>query len=506
MQSSLDSYVKENKKQDYINHEYIKQDTIFYKEFQREIADRAINENTAVILPTGVGKTIIAYLVMAKKLPCKVLFLAPTRPLVNQHYEYAKKFINIEKEKIQLLTGKISRSKRKEIFLNSNIIISTPQTIKNDLDKGFFNLNDVSLVIFDEMHKAVENYAYVHIASCFEGLILGLTASPGSKKTKMEKVFTNLKIKNVESMDKSKLQEYTKETTFEFIKIPLTKNILEIRKKINELFLEKLEKLKKFGILTYKSPGYISKTDVINARGVISSRLGKRPYAFAAFHNHSILLQAYHCQELVDTQGIEPFVKYIDAMEKKKRTKTENSFLKDKKIIKAIEKAKESKLSHPKLAALKKLVEEQFKKQKDSLILIFTQYRDTIPSIEKTLEKVKIAEFKKFIGQAHKNKEKGMSQQEQIEIINEFRKRNINVLIATSVAEEGIDIPNVNMVIFYEPVPSEIRSIQRKGRTGRTHSGSIKVLVAEDTKDIAYLNASIKKEKKMNYLIKKMER
>ena len=82
-------------------------------------------------------------------------------------------------------------------------------------------------------------------------------------------------------------------------------------------------------------------------------------------------------------------------------------------------------------------------------------------------------------------------------MVEKFKKGEYNVLVATSVAEEGLDIPATDMVIFYEPVPSEIRSIQRRGRTGRARIGKVVILTIKGTRDIAYLWSSRNKEKKM---------
>ncbi len=496
-------------KDEYIKHKHIKEKTILSKQYQIDIAKSACSANTAVILPTGLGKTIIAFLVIAKILPKKILFLAPTKPLVMQHYESTKIFINIGKSTITMLSGSISPKKRNKLFERGVVVISTPQTIKNDLQKNLYSLDDIGLVIFDEMHKAVENYAYVEIAKRFRGLILGLTASPGSRKKKIRQIFENLKIKNVESRseDDVDVKKYIKKIKINWIKVPMDEKLRKIQKPLYDLFLEKLAKLNKLGILTYKKPNYISKKDILGARMSIKKRFGRSPYAFATYNNQSVLLQAYHCLELIETQGIESFLRYIDKFdEKKKLSRSEKMFLNHELLKKGISLANEDiKLSHPKLDVLKRLVEEQFKKEGNSLILIFTQYRNTINSIEQILRQIPQANIHRFVGQAKQGQLKGMNQKEQKNIIDKFKQRDINILIATSVAEEGIDIPNVNKVIFYEPVPSEIRSIQRKGRTGRSHLGEVTILITEGTRDEAYFYASINKERKMKRIIKKME-
>ena len=167
------------KKEEFIEHKYIKQHSIVARQYQTDIAKSAIQNNTAVILPTGIGKTIIAFLVIAEILPEKILFLAPTKPLITQHFESCKKFLTIDEKEILMLSGSIPAKKRVELFDQATIVISTPQTIKNDLENKRYDLKEFGLVIFDEMHKAVEKYAYVEIARRFNGLVLGLTASPG---------------------------------------------------------------------------------------------------------------------------------------------------------------------------------------------------------------------------------------------------------------------------------------------------------------------------------------
>ena len=514
VQTNLSMFLREDtssyeKKNIYVQRPYIRENTIFARQYQLDIANQACLKNTAVILPTGLGKTIIAFLVIAEILPKKVLFLAPTKPLIQQHYENCKKYLTIDEEKIILLSGNVSAKKRVRLFNQATIIIATPQTIYNDIKNKRYTLKDLGLVIFDEMHKAVENYAYVNIArQCF-CRILGLTASPGSKKKKIEKILENLKITHIESRtrDDIDIKKHIKEILIDWIKIPMDENLRNIQKPLYNLYLEVLEKLNKLGILTYKKPEHLSKKDILDARLTISKRFKRKPFVFTLYNYHTILLHAYHCLELVETQGIASFLKYIEKFSKKQKlSRSEQMFLNHPMIKQALILAqKKSKTSHPKLDVLQKIVKQQFKEEPDSLILIFTQYRDTIDSIEKTLKEIPQARFHRFIGQATQITTKGMSQKEQQQIINRFKNRDINILIATSIAEEGIDIPNVNRVIFYEPIPSEIRGIQRKGRTGRSHIGRVTILITEKTRDEAFFYAEKQKEQKMYNIVRKMK-
>jgi len=156
-------------------------------------------------------------------------------------------------------------------------------------------------------------------------------------------------------------------------------------------------------------------------------------------------------------------------------------------------------VEHPKLGKLIELVEGEIKKKPNTKVIVFANYRSSVEQITKLLEAKNIG-AREFIGQAVK-KGKGLKQKEQIEILNEFGYELFNVLVATSVGEEGLDIEEVNLVIFYEPVPSEIRSIQRRGRTGRTRPGRVVFLITKGTRDEGYYWSAIHKEKKMRKIL-----
>ncbi len=131
-----------------------------------------------------------------------------------------------------------------------------------------------------------------------------------------------------------------------------------------------------------------------------------------------------------------------------------------------------------------------------SRIIVFATYRDMVQQIVDHLNREGIA-CQRFVGQATKDSEKGLSQKRQIEALQKFREGAFRVLVATSVGEEGLDIPSTDLVVFYEAVPSEIRSIQRKGRTGRSGKGKIVVLVTKGTSDEVFRYVSQNRERSM---------
>ena len=136
--------------------------------------------------------------------------------------------------------------------------------------------------------------------------------------------------------------------------------------------------------------------------------------------------------------------------------------------------------------------------------MIFTQFRDTAKIVSERLNKIPEINAKVFVGQA-KKKGMGLSQKEQKKTIEDFKENKTNILVATCIAEEGLDIPEVNMVIFYEPVSSAIRSIQRRGRTARLTKGKLVILITEKTKDEYSYYASRSREKKMHKSIEEVK-
>ncbi|MFX1575520.1 MAG: DEAD/DEAH box helicase, partial [Promethearchaeota archaeon] len=226
-------------KLEYFNGLFLKKDKLIYRQYQENIVRGCSRKNSLVVLPTGLGKTIIGILLAVKALEkypeSKILILAPTRPLVAQHTSSYQKFLDLDINKINSFTGKIKPKKRIFLFNHSQIIISTPQIIKNDIERGRYNLKHVSLLIFDEGHRTKGNYAYnfisnEYISTCTDPLILGLTASPGKDYFHIQQLCNNLFIENVifKSYDDNDVQKYIYniDSFLEFVDVPL--KVLEI--------------------------------------------------------------------------------------------------------------------------------------------------------------------------------------------------------------------------------------------------------------------------------------
>ncbi len=490
-----------------VTHELLRRGTVEERAYQVNIARACLERSTLVVLPTGMGKTVIAAMVIAEILRRKggkVLFLAPTKPLVEQHAASLRKVLVVDR--IALFTGEATSPEERELLWRENkIVVSTPQVIRNDVRAERISLDEVSLVVFDEAHRAVGDYAYVDVAAAYKEvpgrLVLGMTASPGSSAEKILEVCGNLGITAVEIRT-----EYDPDVVpylhgLEVQRIPVEAPDVskEIHVRLQVVLEEQVERLKKIGFLAGKPK--VSLKDLLAAGDEARKRLdsGVRDgRLYGAMTAQAIAMKANHAMELAETQGLGSLRTYFDKMEAETKSKADVQFLKHAKVQEAIKLARESDVEHPKLAKTGWVVREQFMKKPDSKVIVFAHYRETADRVTQELARIPGLRPVRFVGQASHGNDIGLSQKEQVEILEKFKAGEVNVIVATSIGEEGLDIPQVDLVVFYEPVPSEIRTIQRRGRTGRSAAGRVVMLVTTDTRDEAYFYSARRKERKMH--------
>ena len=483
--------------------------------YQETILDSCIKDNTLVVLPTGMGKTKIAILTALnrlKKYPnSKILFLTPTKPLANQIFQEFKNETEINE--INLFTGAVSPKKREKLWKESKIIISTPQTIENDIVNSTIDYSKVSLLVIDEAHRAQKDYSYTWIAkqyhknSQFERII-GLTASPGSDNDTISEIINNLYIKNIEvrSDEDPDVKQYVQEINIDWIKVDFPDELKEIKKFLDDSLKTKLISLSELGFLRTKN---VSKKELLRIQASLQGSIARGEKDYQVFRGISVCAEAIkvnHAIEMLETQGIFALNRYLDSIFKdsKKQSKAMKNLALDLNFRSAYIKSQKMDIPHPKLIKLKDIVEKEVEKNKNSKIIIFNQYRDSAKELEKELNKNSDINAKLFVGQAKKNGT-GLSQKEQIKIIKDFESSIYNCIISTSIGEEGLDIPKVDLVIFYEPIPSAIRSIQRRGRTARHKEGKVIVLMTKNTRDEAYHWVAINKEKRMHRILKNLK-
>ena len=501
----------------YITHPLIRPESLEERAYQLNIALHALDGNTMVVLPTGLGKTAIALIVAASRILNKggrVLVMAPTKPLVEQHLRFFEKFLLVpgrregDPSPFVMFTGETPPDERKAGWAGSRLCFATPQAVKNDLLAGRYTLAGVTLLVVDECHRAVGNYAYVFIARRYmetaaDPLILAMTASPGGDREKVKEVCEHLSIAAVETRVEtdSDVRPYVHEREIHYVPIELPKELAEALGTLNRLIEGRLGQLQRLGFRVPKA-GKLSIRALTELNAEIQRRIqGKDRAAYQAASIYAEVMKLRHAVSLAETQGSEALRHYLEKLSREGTapggSKASQRLSGDPAFRRLIaESAQWTGELHQKLELVGNLVRAQLEAYPDSRIIVFATYRDTVQNLVNHLATLGIP-AERFVGQATKDAERGLTQRKQIEALRRFRQGEFRVLIATSVGEEGLDVPSTDMVIFYEAVPSEIRSIQRKGRTGRSGAGKIVVLITKGTSDEAYRYVSQTRERAM---------
>ncbi len=495
-----------------IRHPVLVPDAVQFRGYQANLARIAGEKDTLVVLPTGMGKTIVALLAIAdawKNGTRHILLMAPTRPLVDQHAAFLEATLATDwGGSVHALTGHISPEKRQAAYAQEGIVVATPQVVHNDiLADRLAPLPD--WVIYDECHRAVGDYPYAFIGDTFRARAkghrrLGLTASPGHDVEKINEVRMHLGLDHVEirTPDDPDVAAFIQDVATEWETLPLPPTMDKVRRHLDEALLERVKALRALKLLSTDRVNRRTLLEVAaKAQKAIKSTSDPDPSWFQALTLQAQAMKIQHALELVQTQGAASFVVYMEQMRKEadgpKASKASRAIVEDPRVNQAYHVARFDDAENPKMGRVETLVAEQLAKEPDSRVIVFTHYRTTCEQVAARLATKPGLRPVVFVGQGKRKGSDGLTQKQQTEILQQFRQGAYNVLVATSVAEEGLDIPATDLVVFYEPIPSEIRSIQRRGRTGRNREGRVVVLMTKGTPDEAAHWSSRRKEQAM---------
>jgi ERCC4-related helicase/ERCC4-type nuclease len=493
----------------HVDHPLLTSGLIERREYQQRLADTARGDHTLVCLPTGLGKTTVSLLVTADRLHetgGTALFLAPTKPLVKQHADFYREALTIPDDEITVFTGDVRPDDRGDLWANGRIVIATPQVVENDLIGGRISLADVTHLTFDECHRATGDYAYVYIAERYHAdaeqpLVTAMSASPGGDEEAIRTVCENLGLGEVTVMteDDADVADYTHDTEVEWERVTLPDEVIEIRDGINGVITDRLEQLKQLGVTNATSPD-LSQRDLNRMRGELQKLIdADQSDGYEGMSIHAEVMKLRRAVELAETQSVESLRRYFERQRNAARSsgasKASQRLIAEPAIREAMRKAEAFDDLHPKFRQTRVLLARTLGIGGGERVIVFTESRDTAEALTDFLGES--FDVRRFVGQSDKNGSDGMTQTEQSETLDAFRAGEFEVLVSTSVAEEGLDVPEVDLVLFYEPVPTAIRSIQRKGRTGRQEEGRVVVLMAEDTRDEAFFWISRRREREM---------
>jgi Fanconi anemia group M protein len=494
----------------HVDHPMLTDDVIEARQYQLQLAASARQGHTLVCLPTGLGKTTVSLLVTAYRLDedlaGKSLLLAPTKPLVEQHADFYREALTIPDDEIVVFTGETRPDDREAAWNDARVVVATPQVVENDLVGGRISLRDVVHCTFDECHRATGDYAYTYIAERYHAdaadpLVTAMSASPGGNEEEIRTVCENLGVGNVEVMteDDADVGEHTYDTDVQWERITLPEDVLEIRDAVNEVIEDRLEKLRDLGVTKATSPD-ISQKDLNKIRSRLQGLIDNDDSdGYQGMSVHAEVMKLKRAVELVETQSVESVRRYFErqrnAANSASASKASQRLVSEPKVKQAMRTADDFDGLHPKFRKARMLLAETLGIEGGDRVIVFTESRDTAEALTEFLGQH--FDTRRFVGQGDADGSDGMTQNEQRETLEDFRSGEFEVLVSTSVAEEGLDVPEVDLVLFFEPVPTAIRSVQRKGRTGRQTEGKVVVLMAEDTRDEAYFWISRRREQEM---------
>lgn len=540
------------------------------REYQFDIVRKALFENTLCAIPTGMGKTFIASAVMLNfyrwSQSGKIIFTAPTRPLVAQQIKACLGITGIPQNQTAILLDK-SRKNREQIWEEKRVFFTTPQVVENDLKRGVLHPKDIICIVVDEAHRATGSYAYTNIVKFISRFntsyrVLALTATPGTDLAGVQEVVDNLEISNIETRteDSRDIVRYMRKKNKVKIDVGATPEIEDLIEQIGIAALPVLSQAIELKIYEDCTPSQINAFKAMQQSQKIIANPGI-PEGIK-WRNFFILQLLNHVGQMlkrIKIYGIRTFYNYFIEKHKEFTTKYKLGKSTNKiaaefyfnPILNNMMKQCDSLLSNPnflghgKLERIREELNDFFSQTgSSSRVIIFTELRESAleivkcvdtmsepsqpykirphifigqakgkegfdevtfarknqPKGRKKVDRLKRQEEEKRLEEEKKTKKSqdkversarrtgsseeaqlnGMTQKQQKEVIQRFKSGEYNVLVCTSIGEEGLDIGEVDLIICYDTTSSPIKNVQRMGRTGRKRDGKVVLLFSSN--------------------------
>jgi len=506
------------------------------RDYQKELAATGMEGiNYVVCAPTGTGKTLIASMVvanhLAKKPDGKVLFLVNKVPLAEQQCHEVKQYI--PDLQAQFITGDSGiQLSLLQLLSDNNMIVCTDGMFLNELKNSFLSsaerlsLSDISLLIIDECHNTKKNSCYAMIMEQYVRIkmntddsqnakslpqIMGLTASPGAGENPQGEVDKTLEhLLNLCSLldaqggirvvkeHKVELVHFSNQPDFDLLKTnqrsasdPFLK-LLHSTMKLLEQWVEKNFKIS----CPCGRQHQAYENWLVSQRQQSELRYGAIERDLRVALNH---LQCYYnslkmYHDLNQNDAIAILREKIIITPKHKATSSELGF--QQIFHDFIDQASRiSNVENPMLVRLSQLLENQFQKAPATRGIVFATTKDTAQRMCYWLQRITKLKGKiqpgVVTGQS-KEEMGGMTQQKQRSTIEQFRDGHLNLLVATTVLEEGLDVAACNLVVRYNHVTNEIARVQAQGRARAKDSCCYAIMVVDSPK---VLQEQMNKEK-----------
>ena len=499
----------------HVSHALLNDGMVEARAYQLEAVDEALSGSMLLVMPTAAGKTAVIWMMISEKLAKggKVIMIAPTVGLVEQHIRSLRDVLNIE-DRIISITGQIPPSKRIEKWEGARVVVATPKVVVNDVKNGVLDVSGFSLLVVDEAHHCTGDHAMAQVCDHYISKnenphVLGVTASPGHRPETVREICdrTGAVRIHIRNSEEGMLQGYLSELEIVEITVAVPNEMMVLSDPFKIWQRGIVDREKRLG--RYVMPGMINFSGLSNAMDRAKSAINRgEASGYRSVSQIAVAMRLHHLINCLMSQGVSASREYLDRLEEEEsgNKKSVRDFLRDNRIRDLREKLAVMDEIHSKIGAVRRMVRERIRRDSESRVIVFANYRDTIASLDESLEGLTGVTPVRFVGQSSRGGRKGLSAREQVRRLDEFRDGNANVLLATSIGEEGLDIPSADLVIFYEPVSSEIRTIQRRGRTGRKRLGEVIVLIAEGTRDEGAKATALRREENMQRAVHRVSR
>ena len=502
-------------------HPFLRDEAVEARAYQLEAVNACLATSTLLVLPTGMGKTAVQWMTIAETLRTKdgrVILVAPTNALVDQQHRDLQRILIVNGDnKIGRLTGSVPPAKRKDEWRMNRVTVATPQVVRNDANKGTLDLSEIDLLVVDEAHRATGNAAVAQLGDLLmmanpEARILGATASPGWNESSVEEVCERLHLSGIHARGSKEtmLEPYASNLEVEEIKVPVPKELRELVKPLEGWLEAIVQRERRLG--HYVRSGTITMGGLNEAMRRVQAAIAREErIAYRSAADLGVSIRLLILSNLLVSQGVAAARESLGRMEERAKAKGKEArsiqeFISDQRIRHLSNRLDTMDEIHSKVSFTRRVVRDEIRRNPDGKTIVFANYRDTVSAIVGHLQDIPGVRVTPFIGQTNRAGQSGMNSTEQIARLNSFRTGEYNVLVATSVGEEGLDIPRADLVLFYEPVGSEIRTIQRRGRTGRQDEGIVYVLIAEGTRDEGAQASALRREERMLIAIQRVRR
>ncbi|MEM4201300.1 MAG: helicase-related protein [Nitrososphaerales archaeon] len=488
---------------EWVSHPLLKSQTLEKRDYQLDLFRLCLEEDLLIVLPTGLGKTAVALLLIAEMLyrypDKKCVLLTPTRVLASQHEAFLSRMLDISSEDISVVTGEMKLNDR-VLAWSKRVVCATPQIMAADLERGLIDPKQFSLIIFDEAHRSVGAYAYTLVSMKMgenpNVKRLGMTASLPAEKEKVEEILRNLKLNRVEAKreDSAQIARYVQKTSIEWIEVQLNPLLNRIRSELLEAIKDYVSRLAALGLGEIGVQPKMKHLIELRAKPEYSANPAARSALFS-------LIRLTMMLGLIETQTVASFTQFMERLLSRGKGIGLKELLQNEHLRTAYEIAKgtlELGVEHPKLEELIKVLKTLPPGEK---AIVFTSYRASVQEIYKKLVSERLR-ARILVG---KRGSGGLTQKEQVAVLEEMRRGEFDILISTQVGEEGLDIAECRLVVFYDNVPSAIRFVQRRGRTGRRAPGRVVAFLVKGTRDEAYYWLAKKRLREAKQVIEELK-